>query len=207
MTFSLDTQVPIKPDIGTLHRFKPIKKQFFCNKYVEITKLLCYNAEYKYNDILVFQRKTLIMYKNDRKIITKAVIGGLLYTFMMDATFAIYWFLGEKYDRIVIAIIMIMFGLFYSSRKKSDTFNTISLAFTISTISVFIMIALSAVFPTPSKFIYNNFKPKDFEVSPVDMFMILEHDFTYIISSLLISISAMGFYKIKNHIYTKKSGN
>lgn len=147
------------------------------------------------------------MHNNVKKFVAKAVIGGLLYSFLMDATFAVYWFLGENYDRLIISLIMVLFGLLYSSRKKSDTFNTISLAFKVSTISVFIIIALSSVFPLPSKFIYNNFKPENFEVSPADMLMMLGHDFTYIIHSLLILISAMGFYKIKNFIYSKKSGN
>lgn len=58
------------------------------------------------------------MHNNDKKIIAKAVIGGLLYSLLMDATFAVYWFLGENYDRLIISVIMILFGLLYSSRKN-----------------------------------------------------------------------------------------
>lgn len=147
------------------------------------------------------------MRKSNRKTIIKAVIGGIIYTLLMEVTFLVYWFFGEAYDRTVIAVIMLMLGLLYSSRKKSDTFITTALAFTTAVISIFVRIALSAIMPPVYKLVYANLKSEKFEVSPFDIFMGIEHNIRYILLSLLTLISAIIFCEIKNYIYTKKLDN
>lgn len=143
------------------------------------------------------------MRKSNRKIIIKAVAGGIAYTLLMEVTFLVYWFFGEAYDRTVISIIMVMLGLLYSSRKKSDTFVTIALAFTTSVISIFMRIALSAIMPPLYKLVYTNLKSENFKVSPFDIFMDIEHNIRYILLSLLTLVSAIIFCEIKDYIYTK----
>lgn len=147
------------------------------------------------------------MRKSNRKIIIKAVIGGIVYTLLMEVTFLVYWFFGEAYDRTVISIIMIMLGLLYSSREKSDTFVTTALAFTTAVISIFVRIALSAIMPPLYKLVYTDLKSENFEASPFDIFIGIEHNIRYIFLSLLTLISAIIFCEIKKLYLHKKSDN
>lgn len=136
------------------------------------------------------------MQKINKFATTKAIVGGILYVLLMEFTYVIYWFYGKNYDSIAIVIIMILLGLLYSSTKIRTSLITIALAFTTAVISIFIRIAILSTVPLLSDYLYRNFKPENFEVSPADILISLDHNINYILFSPLTILSAIVFTKI-----------
>lgn len=145
------------------------------------------------------------MQKINKLAVTKAIIGGILYTLLMENTYIIYRFCGKSYDNIAIVIIMLLLGLLYSSTKLRTSLITIVLAFTTAVISIFIRIAISSTVPFLSEYLYKNFKTENFEVSPADILINLDHNINYILFSPLTILSAIAFTMIFQAIKIKQS--